>query len=266
MVAASFPPLLVFLGKTSSYTTINIHLSSSFTYSSPSFPHLFSPQRSSNRSRTEQRFPFSIRSGNVDVKAGCEGGRHLVKLQDNGNGGLRCHHSSPARATQQRRTPCGSPLPGCDSKTQGKRNWPTVLPLPPPSPARAVRSGGCFDGPWLLFRRAGHGDGSSRQRWWSSFRNAATVKAAAWLEEARWRHGPFSLLPANLAMRVDYDSSSSSGGVFHSLTPAVSGCDVDGRRRHQAFPFSGESKARRNRLLCSRSQFSFMMTGSSVEG
>nr|GMD60604.1 hypothetical protein Iba_chr12aCG12830 [Ipomoea batatas] len=92
------------------------------------------------------------------------------------------------------------------------------------------------------------------------------VKAAAWLEEARWRHGLFSLLPVNLAVRVDYGSSSSSGGVFHSLTPAVSGCDVDGRRRHQAFPFSGESKARRNGLLCSRSQFSFMVTGGSVEG
>nr|GLL39474.1 uncharacterized protein LOC109176682 [Ipomoea trifida] len=32
MVAASFPPLLVSLGKTSSYTTINNHLSSSFTF------------------------------------------------------------------------------------------------------------------------------------------------------------------------------------------------------------------------------------------
>nr|GMC95860.1 uncharacterized protein LOC109168888 [Ipomoea batatas] len=53
----------------------------------------------------------------------------------------------PSGAKQQR-------LPSTPAlRKQSKRNWPTVLPLPPPSPARAVRSGGCFDGPWLPSRR-----------------------------------------------------------------------------------------------------------------
>nr|GMD66283.1 hypothetical protein Iba_chr12cCG13510 [Ipomoea batatas] len=79
-----------------------------------------------------------------------EVGWRLVKLRDNGDGGLRCHHAPPAKAAQQWRACYGVLLPCCDSEKQSKRSWPTVLPLPPPSPARAVRGGDGFDDPWLL--------------------------------------------------------------------------------------------------------------------
>nr|GMD60353.1 hypothetical protein Iba_chr12aCG10360 [Ipomoea batatas] len=79
-----------------------------------------------------------------------EVGWRLVKLRDNGDGGLRCHHAPPAKAAQQWRACYGVLLPCCDSEKQSKRSWPTVLPLPPPSPARAVRGGDDFDDPWLL--------------------------------------------------------------------------------------------------------------------